>query len=251
MRMRRPIPLRFLPSAHSFSNLMMKNRILTFLKQLKRNNSREWLAEHKAEYNAVMEERNELTQRLIDAIASIEPEAAAMSVNQCVYRLMRDTRFSEDKTPYKTHIGIFICPPLGKKSLLSGYYLHLEPGASALYGGNYELPTPYLTAIRNDIRDNIDEYLAIVESAEFKAFFPEVGSNLLKTAPKGFDRDWQYIDYLRPREFGVMMPLPDAFFNRPDFIERLLPALAQIKRLNDFINFALTESGLPLMRQSR
>ena len=114
MRMRRPIPLRFLPSAHSFSNLMMKNRILTFLKQLKRNNSREWLAEHKAEYNAVMEERNELTQRLIDAIASIEPEAAAMSVNQCVYRLMRDTRFSEDKTPYKTHIGIFICPPLGK-----------------------------------------------------------------------------------------------------------------------------------------
>lgn len=229
----------------------MKNRIFTFLKELKRNNSREWLAEHKDEYKAVMSERDEITQQLIDAIASLEPDAINMSVNQCVYRLMRDTRFSEDKTPYKTHIGIFVCPPLGKKSLLSGYYLHLEPGASGFYGGNYELPTPYLTAIRNDIRDNIEEYLSIIESPEFKALFPEVGSNLLKTAPKGFDRDWKYIDYVRPREFGVMMPLPDSFFTTPDFIQRLLPAITQIKRLNDFINFALTESGLPLLRPSR
>lgn len=229
----------------------MKNKIFEFLKHLRRNNTREWLADHKAEYQAVMAERDEVGRRFINTIASIDPSAANMTVGQCVYRLMRDTRFSEDKTPYKTHIGIFVCPPLGKKSLLSGYYLHLEPGASIICGGNYELPTPYLTAIRNDIRDNIDEYLSIVESPEFKKYFPEVGSNPLKTAPKGFDRDWQYIDYVRPREFGVYMPLPDEFFNRPDFVESLLPMLVQIKRLNDFINFTLTESGLPLMRPSR
>lgn len=229
----------------------MKNRIFTFLKKLSRNNTREWLAEHKAEYKAVMAERDDVAQRFINAIAAVDPEAANMPADQCVYRLMRDARFSEDKTPYKTHIGIFVCPPLGKKSLLSGYYLHLEPGASGLYGGNYELPTPYLTAIRNDIRDNIEEYLSIIESPEFKEFFPTAGSNPLKTAPKGFSRDWEYLDYVRPREFGVMMPLADEFFEQQDFTERLIPALAQIKRLNDFINFALTESGLPLMRQCR
>lgn len=229
----------------------MKNKIFAFLRSLSRNNTREWLAEHKDEYKAVMARRDELAQRFINAIAVVDPEAANMAPGECVYRLMRDTRFSEDKTPYKTHIGIFVCPPLGKKSLLSGYYLHLEPGASGLYGGNYELPTAYLTAIRNDIRDNIEEYVSIVESPEFKAFFPTVGSNLLKTAPKGFDRTWEYLDYVRPREFGVMMPLPDDFFDSEGFTERLIPALGQIKRLNDFINFALTESGLPLMRQCR
>lgn len=229
----------------------MKNRIFAFLKELKRNNTREWLADHKDEYQAVMAERDEITQRLIDAISTIDPDAVNMPVSQCVYRLMRDTRFSLDKTPYKTHIGIFVCPPLGKKSLLSGYYLHLEPGASGFYGGNYELPTPYLAAIRNDIRDNIEEYLSIIESPEFKEFFPQTGSNFLKTVPKGFNRDWKYIDYVRPREFGVMMPLPDKFFDSPDFIDRLMPVIVQIKRLNDFINFALTESGLPLIRPSR
>lgn len=198
-----------------------------------------------------MAERDDVARRFINTIATVDPSAANMPVDRCVYRLMRDTRFSEDKTPYKTHIGIFVCPPLGKKSLLSGYYLHLEPGASLICGGNYELPTPYLTAIRNDIRDNIDEYLSIIESPEFKAFYPKVGDNLLKTAPKGFDRNWKYIDLVRPRDFGVSMPLPDSFFSQSDFIERLVPALVQIKRLNDFVNFALTESGLPLMRPSR
>ncbi|MDE6342234.1 MAG: DUF2461 domain-containing protein, partial [Muribaculaceae bacterium] len=150
----------------------MKNEILKFLKQLSKNNSREWLAAHQNEYKKVMALRDETAQQFIDLIATIQPEAAGFPVKQCVYRLMRDTRFSEDKTPYKTHIGIFVCPPLGKKSLMSGYYLHLEPGESFISGGNYELPTKYLTAIRNDIRDNIDEYLEIVESPEFKEFFP-------------------------------------------------------------------------------
>ena len=227
----------------------MKNKILSFLKDLGRNNTREWMAEHQKEYKEVMSLRDITAQRFIDTIASIDPDANGFPISKCTYRLMRDTRFSADKTPYKTHIGIFVCPPLGKKSLMSGYYLHLEPGNSFICGGNYCLPTKYLTVIRNDIRDNIDEYLSIVESSEFKRFFPVVGDNPLKTAPKGFDRNWEYIDYVRPRDFGVLMHLPDSFFDKEDFPERLIPQLEQIKRLNDFINFSLTESGLPLLRQ--
>lgn len=229
----------------------MANRIFDFLEQVKRNNTREWMAEHKDEYMAVKDLRDEIAQQFINEISTIDPEAAGMPVNNCVYRLMRDTRFSTDKSPYKTHIGIFVCPPYGKKSLLSGYYLHLEPGASIICGGNYCLPTKHLTAIRNDIRDNIEEYLSIVESPEFKQYFPTVGGDLLKTAPKGFDRQWKYIDYVRPRDFGVVMSLPDSFFDNDDFISRLLPMLRQIKRLNDFINFSITESGLPVMRPER
>lgn len=193
--------------------------------------------------------RDIIAQQFIDEISTIDARARGVTPKECTYRLMRDTRFSADKTPYKTHIGIFVCPPLGKKSFLSGYYLHLEPGASFICGGNYCLPTKHLTAIRNDIRDNIDEYLSVVESPDFKQYFPKVGDNFLKTAPKGFDRDWEYIDYVRPREYGVIMPLKDAFFDKENFVENLHQILVQIKRFNDFINFSLEESGLPLMRE--
>ena len=226
----------------------MKNKILNFLARLAKNNNRDWLKEHEAEYRQVMELRDALPQQFINTIATIDDTARGYPVRNCVYRLMRDTRFSADKTPYKTHIGIFVDPPLGKKSLLSGYYLHLEPGASFICGGNYCLPTKHLNAIRADIRDNIEEYIEIVESPEFKQYFPTVGDNLLKTAPKGFDRNWEYIDYVRPREFGVIMPLADNFFDSPDAMGKLLPVLKQIKRFNDFINFTLTESGLLLIR---
>lgn len=229
----------------------MENKIFKFLKNLKKNNDRDWMALHQEDYKDAMHLRDELAQQFIDAIAQVDPDAKGIEPRRCVYRLMRDIRFSNDKTPYKTHIGIFVCPPYGKKSLMSGYYLHLEPGASLLAGGNYELPTKYLTSIRNDIRDNIEEYIEIVESPEFKQYFPNVGSNFLKTAPKGFDRNWEYIDYVRPREFGVVMNIEDSFFNSPDFMEKLKPALEQIKRYNDFINFTLTESGFPLIRPER
>lgn len=225
--------------------------ILSFLKKLSRHNTREWVADHRADYDRVRRMRDEVAERFMAAVAVVDPAASDLTLGQCVYRLVRDTRFSEDKTPYKTHIGIYVCPPYGKKSLMAGYYLHLEPGNSMLWGGCYSLPTNYLTAIRRDIRDNIEEYLSIVESPEFKEFFPKVGDDPLKTAPKGFSNDWEYIDYVRPREFGATLRLDDNFFDNPDFAVQLIPALAQLKRFNDFINFTLTESGFPLMRPNR
>lgn len=229
----------------------MSNPIFSFLEKLSLNNTREWVAEHKAEYELVKRQRDETAGRFIEAVASVDHSAGDIPLEKCVYRLVRDTRFSSDKTPYKTHIGIFVCPPYGKKAMMAGYYLHLEPGSSMLWGGCYGLPTNYLTAIRRDIRDNIDEYLSIVESPDFKKYFPKVGDDPLKTAPKGFSNDWEYIDYVRPREFGATLHLDDLFFDNDDFPQKLIPALGQLKRLNDFLNFTLTESGFPLIRPAR
>lgn len=225
--------------------------VLNFLKELSANNNREWLQAHDKEFKAVKAKRDELAQQFIDLIATVEPEAGMMTPGQCTYRFMRDTRFSPDKSPYKTHIGVFVCPPYGKKSLMSGYYLHIEPGNNLLCGGNYCLPSKVLGAIRNDIRDNIEEYVEIVESPEFKQYFEKVGEEWLKTAPKGFDRNWEYIDYVRPKDFGVELRLSDRDVTAAGFIESLRPAVEQIHRLNRFVNFAITESGLPVMRECR
>lgn len=225
--------------------------LFEFLNQIKRNNTREWMSAHYDEYRHVMALRDEIAQQFIDEVSLIEPSAARLGVKDVTYRFMRDTRFSTDKTPYKTHIGIFVCPPFGKKSLLSGYYLHLEPGNSIICGGNYELPSKLLGIIRNEIRANIEEYVGIVESPEFKQFFPSVGEERLKMAPKGFDKNWEYIDYVKCKDFGVSMSLDDSYFNRKNAIAGLRPQLNQIKRLNDFINFSITESGEPVMRECR
>lgn len=220
-------------------------RIFRFLRELRDNNDRDWFHSNKAEWTIVKTEADKAAQRLIAKVAEVDSRAAALSIRDCTYRIYRDTRFSTDKTPYKTHIGVFINPPGGKKSATCGYYIHLEPDASMVCAGTIGLDSKMIKAIRTDIFENVEEYRSIVEDPEFKRLLPELGDDPLKTAPKGFPKDWPYIDYLRPRNFVAFGMLPDEFFTEmkaPE--EALLPYFKQIKRFNDFMNFSI-EPFLP------
>lgn len=194
--------------------------ILKFLKELNRNNNREWFEAHKCDYLKIKAKVEDLAQRLINEVAKFDPEAAYLAPSDCTYRIYRDTRFSQDKTPYKNHIGIFVNPPYGKKVNRMGYYLHLEPGNSLLAAGTVCLPSKTVTAIRKSIFDNVEEYLAIVESPGFKEVYPEVGENCLKTAPKGFPKDWEYLPLVRPRDYVASHMLSDAELCESGFIEK-------------------------------
>lgn len=214
--------------------------IISFLRKLARHNNREWFNAHKDEYLKIKKKSDEIAQLFINAIASVDPDAAALSVADCTYRIYRDVRFSSDKSPYKTHIGIFVNPPYGKKSNRCGYYLHIEPDNVFFCAGTVCLPSRTVTAIRRSIFDEIDEYRDIVENPEFQRLLPELGMNPVKTAPKGFDKDWEYLDYVRPRDFvAASKPFEPERYERPDFVESLLPAISQAKRFNDFINFTI------------
>lgn len=217
------------------------SKIIPFLRSLRRHNDREWFSQNKERYLQVKEEADALAQRLINLVAEFEPAAMRMTPRDVTYRIYRDTRFSTDKTPYKTHIGIFINPPRGKKSLRYGYYFHLEPDNSFICGGNMPAPAPLTKALRQSIYDNIEEYLEIVEDPEFKKWFPTIGMERLKMAPKGFPKDWEYIEYLKPKDFGTLMQVEDDFMTAPEAIESIRPIVAQIKRLNDFINYTVDE----------
>ena len=156
------------------------------------------------------------------------------------YRIYRDTRFSLDKTPYKTHFGGYI-NSRGKKSDHCGYYIHLEPGNSFLAGGSYCLPPKVLKAVRQSIFDNIDEYRGIVEDPNFKKYFPIVGDDFLKTAPKGFPKDFKYIDYLKCREYTCIYKVPNAFFSSSDFLQQTESIFIQFKRFADFLNYTIDD----------
>lgn len=230
---------------HIHNELNLQNRmkdILNFLTELRLNNNREWFAENKERYLMVKEKTERLTEQLLMLLSTINPEAASLSVADCTYRIYRDTRFSADKTPYKTHIGIFINPPHGKKSMTLGHYLHIEPGRCFYCAGTIGLPSPVMKAVRQSIYDEIEEYREIVENEEFKTLLPILGEDYLKTAPKGFPKDWEYIDYIRPKEFVACSKNFDKrFMTSPRLAEKLLPYMRQGEKFNRFINFTVED----------
>lgn len=214
--------------------------IMDFLKELACNNNREWFAAHKEQYTAAAARFDRLLTQVIAAIATFDPSVRGIEAKDCTYRIYRDTRFSADKTPYKIHLGGYINPK-GKKSDHCGYYLHIEPDACMLAGGSYCLPSPVMTALRQAVRDNIDEYRSIVENTTFKRHFPQVGDSFLKSAPRGFSRQWEHLRYVQCREFTVMHRVPDEFFLHPQCVERTAEVFRIMKPFCDFLNYTIDE----------
>lgn len=214
--------------------------IFRFLKDVAANNNREWFKSHKDEYDAAREVFNELLAASIARISLFDKSVKHLQPADCTYRIYRDTRFSNDKTPYKTHIGGYINAK-GKKSYHCGYYIHIEPHNCMLAGGSICLPTKVLTAIRRSIYDNIEEYRAIVENPAFKHYYPVVGEDFLKTAPKGFPKDFPYIDYLKPKEYTCAYMVKDDFFLNGNLLDDIAGAFERFKPFADFLNEAIDE----------
>lgn len=219
----------------------MNNEVIfQFLRGVTCHNNREWFAENRALYEAAKAQFDRLLTAVIAGIASYDESVKGLEPKDCTYRIYRDTRFSTDKTPYKTHIGGYINAK-GKKSDHCGYYLHIEPEGCMLAGGSYCLPPPVMKALRQAVYDNIDEYREIVEDPIFKQHFPQVGETFLKTAPKGFPRDFEHLRYLQCKEFTVACMLPDDFFLQADCAERSARIFKIMKPFCDFLNFTIDE----------
>lgn len=210
-------------------------RIYQFLSQIEQHNNREWFHAHQPEYKAARALFEDVTQQLILRLAAFDSSVAYQTPKTSIYRFARDTRFSEDKSPYKRHFGAFVCSH-GRKSYRGGYYLHLQPGNTLIAGGSWCPPPPMLKHIRQRIVDEIDDFRAIVESPEFKANYPVVGEEFLKTMPKGFDKDFPFPEYLRPRLYTVCQPLDDDFMLRPDWLDQLEAKFRVMAPFNRFLN---------------
>ena len=228
--------------------------ILSFLADIATNNNRPWFQEHKLEYLAAKADFEEGIAKAIGRLAVFDSKVAHISVKDTVYRFYRDTRFSADKSPYKRHLGAYICA-YGKKSLYGGYYLHLEPSNCMLCIGSYYLPTNILTACRNEIMANIDVWREAVENPSFVQLFgrPEdiapssspvewpqypkgFGLGHLKTVPKGFPRDYPFLPYLQLRDYCCWIKVSDDFFEGESWLDEMERIFKTGKPMMDFIN---------------
>lgn len=234
---------------------MQAQRILNYLREIAVNNNREWYYEHKDEYDAIRKDFNAGIAKAIGQIADFDPSIAHLTVKDCTYRFNRDTRFSPDKSPYKRHLGAYISAR-GKKSLHGGYYIHLEPGHCMLAVGTYWLPTNILTSCRHEIMANIDAWRAIVEDKKFLSFFGRPGEGStgheggeyemsspkgfgimhLKTAPSGFPRNYEFIEYLRMKDYCCWKCVPDTFFEDDHWLGEMAKVFKVGKPMMDFIN---------------
>ena len=204
--------------------------ILTFLRDVMRNNNREWFQAHRAAYDEARAEFEQGIAKAIGRIANFDQEIAHVSVKDATYRFYRDTRFSPDKSPYKNHFGAYINAH-GKKALRGGYYIHLEPGNCLLAVGNYWLPTNVLTACRNEMMSNTEQWLKCVNHKDFKKYFLSdpaaqnpfwgdtqgndssgFGLERLKTCPAGFPKDWKYVEWLRLKDYCAWRGVQEDFF---------------------------------------
>lgn len=206
---------------------------------------------HRGEYLAAKSEFEGGINSAIACIAEFDPSIKHITVKEATYRFNRDTRFSLDKSPYKTYMGAYIAAH-GKKAFHGGYYIHFEPGHSLVSCGNYWLPTNILTSCRNEIMANIDIWREIVESKDFVEMFglpgegtwdtPEgFGIEHLKTAPSGFPRDYEFIQYLRMKDYCCWKAVPDTFFKDEYWLEKMSDILKTGKPMMDFINSVIDD----------
>ncbi|MBQ9285259.1 MAG: DUF2461 domain-containing protein [Bacteroidaceae bacterium] len=209
--------------------------IYKFLRQIAEHNDREWFHAHQLEYRAARQSFEQYVQDMILRIAAFDPSVAYQTPKTCIYRFARDTRFSADKSPYKRHFGAFVCSH-GRKSYRGGYYLHLEPGNSMVAGGSWCPPAPLLKHVREAIVEDIDRFREIVEAPEFKALYPVVGEDPVKTTPKGFSKDFAFPEYIRPRLYTIWTPIPDSLVGEPDGQDRLEHMFRTMAPFNMFLN---------------
>ncbi|MBZ0243347.1 MAG: DUF2461 domain-containing protein, partial [Bacteroidales bacterium] len=185
------------------------------------------------QYKLAREELVGFTAELLEILSHSNPWVSVLNPSKCLYRINRDIRFSNDKTPYKTAAGIFIAPG-GRSAGNAGYYLHIEPGDSFIGGGIYAPQAAVLRAIRQEIYFNSDSFIQILNAPAFKENFGQMMDERLKRPPKGFPADFKHIELLKYKHFVVSHPLGQETFSDKKAAGKLLPFF---KAQGDFIAF--------------
>lgn len=212
--------------------------VLQFLRGLKENNTKEWFNDHRSDYEKAKEQMLFFTDLIIQEVRRFDSNIPAISAKDCLFRIFRDVRFSKDKSPYKTNMGSFIAPG-GRKSELAGYYVHFEPGGSFIGGGVWCPEPNVLKSIRQEIYESPDSFSEVLDDVDFKSLFPEIMGERLKTAPKGFDKEFEHLDLLRYKSYAFGCSLSDEEVLGEDLVDRVVDSFRQLSHMNNYLNDAI------------
>ncbi len=197
-------------SASTFSGFSPS--LVKFLTQLRRNNNREWFQENKHRYESVvLEPALQFISAMDEHLARFAPHFVAIPkrMGGSLMRVYRDTRFSKDKTPYKTNVGIQFRHELGRDVHAPGYYFHIDPDQIFLGVGMWHPASDALARIRDAIVDNPGAWKRARGHKAFRARFELRGESLARP-PRGYDKDHRCIEDLKRKDFIAVMTLTHA-----------------------------------------
>lgn len=215
---------------------MINTSTLTFLRDIKKNNNRDWFEKNKDRYLSAKDNVAEVIDSLLPKLCTFEKKFNGLTSKDCLFRIYRDVRFSKDKRPYKNNLGASINVG-GKKAINAGYYLHIEPGNSFLAGGIWMPPGDVVKIIRQEIDYNGEKINKIISQKEFKKYFGKLDAeNKLKTTPKGYDKDHPDIELLRLNSFIVWHKYTDKEITNKNCIKELTKGSKIMKPFLDFLN---------------
>lgn len=190
-----------------------------FLEELSRNNNREWFASNKSRYEEqVLDVALRFIQSMQDPLSAISPHfvAQATRVGGSLMRVYRDTRFSKDKTPYKTNIGIQFRHERAKDVHSPGYYVHLAPDEAFIGVGMWRPDADSLRRIRERIAARPEEWKRITTAARFKRNF-KLGGEVLTRPPRGFDKEHPCIEDIKRKSFIAVKEIAVEDSIKPQF----------------------------------
>lgn len=212
-----------------------------FLKQLRKNNNREWFADHKSEYDSIVKENKVFFNKIY---AELQEHDHLKGIH--IFRIYRDVRFSKDQTPYKDNFGVGYSR--SKPMLRGGYYIQLEPGNSFVGGGFWGPEAKDLLRIRKEFEISTTEIEKITSDETFVTYFGSLQGDSVKTAPRGFDKNHTAIDLIRKKQFVVMRKFTDKEVLSDNFQKEVILTLLAMRPFFDYMSEVLTTdlNGEPL-----
>jgi uncharacterized protein (TIGR02453 family) len=216
---------------------------LPFLRSLKRHNSSEWFRAHKDVYEEhVRGPMIAVVERLADDFVHFAPELVA-TPKVSLFRPYRDTRFSADKRPLKTHVSaVFPCRELGKNAG-AVLYLHVDAERVLVAGGLHAPQSAELHRVRQHLAEHYDQWRALVESPAFRRTFDRITGDSLQRMPRPFPADHQAATYLKLKELLAARELPAAFCASPRFYATVVKSFEILAPVVRFLNKPLVAAA--------
>ena len=220
--------------------------IIDYLSLLSMNNNRDWYHANKEDYKKANTEFENLLQALILEIGKFDNSILHNNPKDLTFKIVRDTRFSHDKSPYNPAFRAHISSE-GKLPVPVGYYLMIKPNNQSFLGGGLftDMFKDATTMIRNHIAQNGKEWEKIIHEPKFKKYFTVKGT-ALKNVPAGYEKEHPQAEYLKYKSWYLEYPLEDKELNNAKtFLSKAVEIFRIMKPFNDFLNKALVNFQMP------
>ncbi|WP_130863256.1 DUF2461 domain-containing protein [Bacilliculturomica massiliensis] len=224
---------------------MSMQTVLEYLAALEQNNDREWYHEHRSLRTAANQDFEEFLRRLILEIREFDETIPLLEPRELTFKLVRDTRFSHDKSPYNPAFRAHISAK-GKLPIPVGYYIMIRPGGKSFLGGGLfaDMFKDATAMVRDHIAAHGGQWQKIITDPGFTRRFT-VGGTALKNVPRGYDPGHPQAEYLKNKSWYLEYPVSDKQVWDEDFVSFAASVFSDMRPFNDYLNQALEGFQMP------